>query len=942
MNAQAKQVALWEKVKSTALQGDPDWPTAARLLAYGKDLDYSALLQRAEDVQPPGREKVLCSAGGAVASVRFEWRPSLANHFTGMFRKADYGLVRISSVSCPQAYSRMSFMPALLPMVALKFLRDGDAPSGNVLLSWKKSGQKENNVLAHGVSNHFTENVTYPFTQALKVLNKYSGFPTFTGLAEFASVTQEGRAEDSPRSPYVMVLLPPEALKKRAVGVTTSLVNQLRDLKVGDVLYDVYVVPEPVGRDKAILAMDLHSASVWRAGRLRMTSEFTSSHFGDRGLFFQHHLFEGDLKLRPEWQDRADTMLGAPFYVSRIEAGDVWDLGDSDDPEEALSPDSLPEEPREESQSQSLFPEECGDATTERLDEFCAASGSETPTPDSEAPVKTCPVTGETLEGGGRCPLLAALEAAPVTVFLSRGCEHGSEVVRLLSNVGWRFVEIAVEGLRARETMAGLAGSVTTPQVFFNDHHVGGVSELAAALRRLGDTETFFKELVNSTEPLILPADVLPSATPSYPSRLPNGTVRLGREELDYWSLEQRVAEDLDAYLARLRSSEARDAWRYLKSFFGPSASAKCFKAKHLVAVVQQLVESGSGSLEGAAVVSDLLHRNGFVRPAKGASATLPPIVRFSSKGGLTALRGKPRFCLQGQLPELGQPFNLLRSWPPWIAAGHAGSGNEALAPLELLMLLSAILADLVQAHTPLYGPSNLAAVSADPAFGQFCCAMCQLQHVELLDMTEPSERAAFTINLFNLGVLQGLIALGPPANARQMRGFFEGVRFQLGAGIYSLWDLEHGVLRSNRPAPGASAPPFAMRDVRLGAALPFAEPRALLALARGPELGSMRWFSARTLGAELDAAAEAWVAKDEHVRVAMTQREVTLPLAYRAYAADVGQGPAEVFKALLRHARGAKAEQLAKLAGLGEDVRLSFTPPSPPPSQAPPRKDCP
>merc|ERR1711862_753254 len=100
--------------------------------------------------------------------------------------------------------SRMSPYPALVPMVGLKFFRDGIAPSANIVLAHKKSGQKEINFLARAVSNHFTENLVFPFTAAFELFKKYSEFPTFTGLAEFASMDQGGRREQNPCAPYAL------------------------------------------------------------------------------------------------------------------------------------------------------------------------------------------------------------------------------------------------------------------------------------------------------------------------------------------------------------------------------------------------------------------------------------------------------------------------------------------------------------------------------------------------------------------------------------------------------------------------------------------------------------------------------------------------------------------------------------------------------------------
>jgi len=333
MDALSKREALWEKIAVEAKL--PPYADTSKLIDFGKTLDYSELLNYADDVQPPGRTKVICSAGGACAKVKFVWKEVARSSFSGMFAGADVGMIRCSSVNEPSIPSRFSPFPGMVPMVALKMFRNGEAPSSNVVLAYRKSGQKDMNFLKHCVSNHFTENVKYPFGAALAVFKKYSDFPTFSGLAEFASMDQDGNKTEAPRAPYVLVLEPSKVSRQRKTAATKNIADQLRDFKAGDTLYDVYVVPEPLthkagsGKGYVCTAGELEACPnappIWRIGRLQLESSFTSSAFADEHLFFRHHLFEGDLALRPDWRGKVSTLLGAEFYEEVIERGHVWD-----------------------------------------------------------------------------------------------------------------------------------------------------------------------------------------------------------------------------------------------------------------------------------------------------------------------------------------------------------------------------------------------------------------------------------------------------------------------------------------------------------------------------------------------------------------------------------------------------------------------------------------
>jgi hypothetical protein len=335
IDACTKRDALWKRLQSAPTSSCKYADPKAMLHAV-QSRDYNSLLEFQGDVYPDGVDKIICSGGGVVAPVRMEWRKQTSEHFTGMFRRADFGLVRFSSVTEPHTPSSWSPYPALLPMVALKLFRNGSATSGNVVLARQKAGQKEGNFLAHAISNHFTQNVAFPFKAVLQLFKKYSEFPTFAGLSEFASVTQDGETESKVRAPYALVLFPPEEQRRRKVAPGKPLIEQMSLMKADDLLYEVYAVPEPVDSKRlkkpqkgvwtgTCIEECPTTKAIWRIGDVRLTAPFSTSDFGDRKLFFQHHLFEGELSLRPDWRSKVDTMIGAPEYQTLIENGDLWD-----------------------------------------------------------------------------------------------------------------------------------------------------------------------------------------------------------------------------------------------------------------------------------------------------------------------------------------------------------------------------------------------------------------------------------------------------------------------------------------------------------------------------------------------------------------------------------------------------------------------------------------
>ena len=74
---------------------------------------------------------------------------------------------------------------------------------------------------------------------------------------------------------------------------------------------------------------------------------------------------------------------------------------------------------------------------------------------------------------------------APVTLYTTRFCPYCVRARRLLEGKGVEFLDIPVDGDRAkRAEMERLSGGYTVPQIWVGDVHVGGCDELVALERQ--------------------------------------------------------------------------------------------------------------------------------------------------------------------------------------------------------------------------------------------------------------------------------------------------------------------------------------------------------------------------------------------------------------------------------------------------------------------------
>ena len=120
-----------------------------------------------------------------------------------------------------------------------------------------------------------------------------------------------------------------------------------------------------------------------------------------------------------------------------------------------------------------------------------------------------------------------------------------------------------------------------------------------------------------------------------------------------------------------------------------------------------------------------------------------------------------------------------------------------------------------------------------NPKFSSYVKATAQLQRVELSGLSR-EDTIAFFINIYNALVIHAKVARGHPTNLWQRYKFFNYTSYTIGGYMYSLQDIENGVLRANRKGIGQFRRPFGSKDPRRKIALSRPEPRIHFALVCG------------------------------------------------------------------------------------------------------------
>ncbi|MBI4637020.1 MAG: DUF547 domain-containing protein [Candidatus Rokubacteria bacterium] len=149
----------------------------------------------------------------------------------------------------------------------------------------------------------------------------------------------------------------------------------------------------------------------------------------------------------------------------------------------------------------------------------------------------------------------------------------------------------------------------------------------------------------------------------------------------------------------------------------------------------------------------------------------------------------------------------------------------------------------------------------------------------------------AFWANLYNALTLHAIVTLDIQNGVGDVHEFFRRVQYDVGGDRLSLLDIEHGVLRRNRPSRNQPARVFGRGDRRLRWVVTRFDPRVHFALNCGARsCPPVRAYDPRQLDGQLDLATRGFVNAD--VEIDPAARCLTLSRIFYWYEDDFGDVP--------------------------------------------------
>ena len=199
------------------------------------------------------------------------------------------------------------------------------------------------------------------------------------------------------------------------------------------------------------------------------------------------------------------------------------------------------------------------------------------------------------------------------------------------------------------------------------------------------------------------------------------------------------------------------------------------------------------------------------------------------------------------------------------------------------------------------------------------------LRSFDLHALKDRGQRLAFWINIYNTGVIHGVIELGLERSVKEYPGFFDRITYEIGGFRFSLNEMEHALLRGNRRHPYRLLRPFRKRDPRLEFAVSPTDPRIHFALVCGarscPPIG---FYEAEQIDFQLELAAASFI-NSPQVKILPQEKSVLISMIFKWYRADFGGSDRALLKTLLSYLD--EGEGKAFLKKNDERVRIRYQP---------------
>jgi GH15 family glucan-1,4-alpha-glucosidase len=155
----------------------------------------------------------------------------------------------------------------------------------------------------------------------------------------------------------------------------------------------------------------------------------------------------------------------------------------------------------------------------------------------------------------------------------------------------------------------------------------------------------------------------------------------------------------------------------------------------------------------------------------------------------------------------------------------------------------------------------NYDAMKKSEAFNRYLQLARSLNSFKPETLSNDEEKKAFWINIYNILIIHGVIEFDVRNSVLEIINFFGRIGYNIGGYFLSPDDIEHGILRKNRPQPFLPFKPFSDSDPRKLFMVETFDPRIHFALVcAASSCPPVEFYDAALIDRQLDLAARSFI----------------------------------------------------------------------------------
>jgi len=192
-------------------------------------------------------------------------------------------------------------------------------------------------------------------------------------------------------------------------------------------------------------------------------------------------------------------------------------------------------------------------------------------------------------------------------------------------------------------------------------------------------------------------------------------------------------------------------------------------------------------------------------------------------------------------------------------------------------------------------GRINYLAMKRSSRFAEYLTLASHLRSFDLSTLDTDERKKAFWINIYNILIIHGVIEFDIQHSVLDVANFFGRISYTIGGMDFTPDDIEHGILRKNKPIPLLPLQSFSLFDKRKVFMLEKLDPRIHFALVcASSSCPPIEFYDYRLIDRQLDIAARSFINRNG-VEVRKSTMTIRLSKIFQWYERDFGSSRKEV-----------------------------------------------